>query len=220
MSMSVDVSVESSVEGIVNGDTYGGDPDNRLMTNFLNLSLDFFDLRVEDNLIVRLSTSSSPRTSRSFSSILNINPTCFSYSPDPLSFNSNSSFLLIQQLFVPFSSQISDFSVPLLCHFSPCPHDPESAISLHVSTRQLFSGLAVPTQLNFLFFNILFLIYNVTTTLFLSYLCHRSVFLLFQHYKVSQFFDIIHPFLTTSTNHSFESVLRLVPVPPFVTMMK
>jgi hypothetical protein len=77
MSMPVDVSVESSIEGIVNGedraDTYGRDPGNRLMTNFLNLSLDFFDLRVEDNFIVRLSTPSSPHTSRSFSSILHVN---------------------------------------------------------------------------------------------------------------------------------------------------
>jgi hypothetical protein len=154
--MPVDVSVESSVEGIVNGedraDMYGRDPGNRLMTNFLNLSLDFFDLRVEDNFIVRLSTPSSPRTSRSFSSILHVNPICFSYSPNPLPFTqATTSFLSIQQLFVPFSPPISDLSIiPLLRHFSPCPHDFESAISLHASRCQLFSGLAepIPSQLN------------------------------------------------------------------------
>ena len=113
----------------------------------LNLSLNFLNLCIEDNFLVHLFTpwaSSLPTSSlsQSFTSILNITPTCssFSFSFEPLSFN-NSLFSSIQQLFVPFSPQISNFSIPLFCPFYPRRYDSASFISLHVSTCQLLSSL-------------------------------------------------------------------------------
>ena len=187
----VDVTV---IEGIVNhGDAedmtaytsqYGGDADHQVMINSLeslNLSLDFFNLRVENNFTVHLLSPCTSRLSRSFTSILNINLTYFPYSSSLrlLSFN-NSSFLSssclspplkfllskfsfstsVQQLLVPFSPQISDFSVPFLCHFSSHPHDSKSTIvpPLHLedsffklpitfSSSMVYSFLPIPSHL-------------------------------------------------------------------------
>ena len=84
---------------VLNGDTasgdqavnaYGGKRSTRLMINFLDtltlsqlLSLNSLNLQVENNFNVHLSSLSSPYTSRfsqSFTSVLNIDLPCFSYS--------------------------------------------------------------------------------------------------------------------------------------------
>lgn len=168
----------------------------------------------------RASSLHTSSLSRSFTSILNINPTCFSYSPEPLFFN-NSSFPSIQQLFVPFSPRISDFSIPLLCHFYPRRYDSESAISLHASTPcQLFSGLAVPIQLNFPFLQYSFsnlqfrdFVFNLSLSSlrfpFVSAL--RSV-LKCWYDQVDITFDCPSLLMLATTSNGFDSVYR-VPSP-------
>jgi hypothetical protein len=172
------------VDGIVNGnmgeqcqcaDTYGGASDK---TNSLNLSLDFFDLRLENDLIVRLSTSSSSRTSslsRSFSSVLNISPTCHSSSyngpysllPSPnneFSFYSSSPFSTFTLFKSFFSAALVDSFSPIIVSssifYSSHPNSSSSlfnlelskasAISLRVFACRSFSSLAVPIQARFL----------------------------------------------------------------------
>jgi hypothetical protein len=97
--------VTATVDGIVREDVeeraanpYGGEPINRpLKTDSLvtlNLSLDFLDLRIEDNFTVHRLTPSPLRNSilsRSFtsSSILNLDSTLFPYSPRSFSSPSN-----------------------------------------------------------------------------------------------------------------------------------
>jgi hypothetical protein len=129
--------VNATVDVIVNEDagpgeqaantTYGGDLNNRFKTDFLgtlNLSLDFFDLRVEDDFIVRLSTHSSSRTSslsRSFTSISNINPPC---SPSP--FSTNFPFLLsFSPFFASFRlGQLHESFSQVFCCSIPFPFPP------------------------------------------------------------------------------------------------
>ena len=106
--------------------TYGGDPNNRLKADFLgtlNFSLNFFDLRVEDNFIVRLPTHSSSRTSslsRSFTSILRINPPCFPHS---------SLLFLCKNYPSPFLSSVPSFSASILSGSSL----PDSVLHLHAT---------------------------------------------------------------------------------------
>jgi hypothetical protein len=152
--------VNATVDVIVNEDvgeqaantTYGGDPNNQFKTDFLgtlNLSLDFFDLRVEDDFIVRLSTHSSSRTSslsRSFTSILNINPPC---SPSPFSTNFPflSSFSLFSasfrlgQLHESFS-QVFCCSIPF--PFPPLSGPPSGAIPSALSSSLVSASPPFP----------------------------------------------------------------------------
>ena len=111
---------------VLNGDTasgdqavnaYGGKRSTRLMINFLDtltlsqlLSLNSLNLQVENNFNVHLSSLSSPYTSRfsqSFTSVLNIDLPCFSYSS--LSFY-NSSVSSLSLLF--------NFNNKARCHYS------------------------------------------------------------------------------------------------------
>ena len=79
----MDVLTDGDTKNQAANTMYGGDPSNQFEADFLgtlNFSLDFFDLRVGDDFIVRLSTHYSSRTSslsRSFTSILRINLPCF-----------------------------------------------------------------------------------------------------------------------------------------------
>jgi hypothetical protein len=158
-------------------DPHGGDPYHQqaAFLDTLNLSSNFFDLQVEDNFLIHLSTPSFSRTSslsRSFSSILNVNP----YSP--LSFSHNK---------FSFSSPFSTLTL--------------SESSFSTSVQQLPVHATFPLFFFFWFFEpfSFFLFYNhmvcIPTTLFPLH--RRSIFRVFPFESVQLLQQCQHYHLAT-----------------------
>jgi hypothetical protein len=157
-----DAQVTLDVKDVVFDLSHGGaDAQSELEANTAAMTLtasllDFSNLELEDGhgtFTLRSSESACythhyfPRVlSRSLPSFLNVDATCFPYSP--LSSCDNSPFLLSTPPFYTLSVSESSFLTSVRNHFSLRPHNSTFNSSHHVSSHRLFSGFSVPIWLH------------------------------------------------------------------------